>query len=542
MAKEIKYHEEARQKLLAGLDQLANVVKVTLGPKGRNVVLSRSYGPPVITNDGVTIAEDIELEEKADDLGVSVIKEVASKTKEAAGDGTTTAVVLMQALAHEGMKNVTAGADPLSIRRGMEKGSQAILNALKELSRPVKQKEEIVQVATISAEDEKLGKMIADVLEEVGKDGVATVEESKTFGLSKEVVRGLGFDQGYISPYMVTDQEEMKAELKNPYILITDQKISSIQEILPLLEKMNQAGKRELLIVAEDIEGQALATLILNKLKGVFNALAVKTPGFGDQRKAILEDIAVVTGGRVVSEEVGMKLEEVEINDLGQVQKVVATKDNTILIGGSGEKAEIERRVALLSKEIEKSESDYEKERLQQRKAKLSGGVAIIKVGAPTEVEQKARFHKAEDALAATKAAIEEGIVPGGGIALLRARTVLEKVKVSGEEKIGLKALWQAVESPLRQISENAGTDGSVVVHQILDSKEANYGFNALLGKYEDLIQAGVVDPTKVVRMALENAVSAASILLTTEAIVYDKPKPAENKMEGMPPANYPMG
>ena len=538
MAKEIKYHEEARQKLLAGLDALANVVKVTLGPKGRNVVLDKTYGSPMITNDGVTIAEDIELEDKGENLGVSIIKEVASKTKEAAGDGTTTAVVLMQALAHEGVKNVTAGADPLSIRRGMEKGVQAMVNYLRDLSRPVKQKEEIIQVATISAEDPELGKLIADVLDEVGKDGVVTVEESKTFGLSKETVRGLGFDQGYISPYLVTDQEEMKAELKNPYILITDQKISSIQEILPLLEKLNQAGKRELLIVAEDIEGQALATLILNKLKGVFNALAVKTPGFGDQRKAVLEDIAVVTGGRVVSEQIGMKLEETEINDLGQAQKVVATKDNTILIGGGGEKAEIEKRIAALNKEIEKTESDFDRQHLQERKAKLVGGVAIIKVGAPTEVEQKARFHKAEDALAATKAAIEEGIVPGGGIALLRSRAALEKVKVTGEEKIGLKALWQAVESPLRQISDNAGVDGSVVIHQVAE-KGPSYGFNALDRKYEDLIQAGVVDPTKVVRMALENAVSAASMLLTTEAMVYEKAKPAEPKMDNPSPGGF---
>ena len=538
MAKEIKYHEEARQKLLAGLDALADVVKVTLGPKGRNVVLDKTYGSPMITNDGVTIAEDIELEDKSKNLGVSIIKEVASKTKEAAGDGTTTAVVLTQALAHEGVKNVTAGADPLSIRRGMEKGTRAMVNHLRGLSRPVKQKEEIVQVATISAEDPELGKLIADVLDEVGKDGVVTVEESKTFGLSKETVRGLGFDQGYISPYLVTDQEEMKAELKNPYILITDQKISSIQEILPLLEKLNQAGKRELLIVAEDIEGQALATLILNKLKGVFNALAVKTPGFGDQRKAILEDIAVVTGGRVVSEQIGMKLEETEINDLGQAQKVVATKDNTILIGGGGEKAEIEKRIAALNKEIEKTESDFDRQHLQERKAKLVGGVAVIKVGAPTEVEQKARFHKAEDALSATKAAIEEGIVPGGGIALLRSRAALEKVKVTGEEKIGLKALWQAVESPLRQISDNAGVDGSVVIHQVV-GKGPGYGFNALNGKYEDLIQAGVVDPTKVVRMALENAVSAASMLLTTEAMVYEKAKPAEPKMDNPSPGGF---
>ena len=538
MAKEIKYHEDAHQTLLAGLDKLANVVKGTIGPRGRNVVLGRSYGAPVITNDGVTIAEDIELEDKGENLGVEIIKEVASKTNEAAGDGTTTAVVLAQSLAHEGIKNVTAGADPLSIRRGIEKGVRAMVKSLKELSQPAKEKEEIIQVATISAEDRELGKLIADVIEEVGNDGIVTVEESKTFGLSKEIVRGLGFDKGYISPYMVTNQEEMKAELKNPYILITDQKISSIQEILPLLEKLNQAGKRELLIIAEDIEGQALATLILNKLKGVFNTLAVKTPGFGDQGKAMLEDIAVVTGGKVISEQIGMKLEDVEINDLGRAQKVTATKDNTIIIGGDGDKEAIEKRAEALKKEIENTESDFDRKRLQERKAKLLGGVAIIKVGAPTEVEQKARFHKAEDALAATKAAIEEGIVPGGGVALLRARKALDNLKVEGEEKIGLNALRKAVEGPIRQISDNAGADGSVVVHQV-EEKENGFGFNALTGKYEDLIKAGVIDPTKVVRLALENAASAVSMLLTTEAMVYDKPEP--KKGPALPGAEMPM-
>ena len=538
MAKDIKYHEEARQKLLAGLDKLANVVKGTIGPKGRNVVLGKSYGSPLITNDGVTIAEDIEVEDKGENLGVEIIKEVASKTNEAAGDGTTTAVVLAQSLAHEGMKNVTAGADPLSIRKGIEKGVQVMVKYLHDLSRPVKGKEEIIQVATISAEDPELGKLIADVLEEVGKDGVVTVEESKTFGLSKEAVRGLGFDKGYISPYMINNQEEMKAELKNPYILITDQKISSIQEILPLLEKMNKVGKRELLMIAEDIEGQALATLILNKLKGVFNALAVKTPGFGDQGKAMLEDIAVVTGGRVISEQIGMKLEDVDIDDLGQAQKVTATKDNTIIIGGGGEKTAIEERIAALGREIEKTESEFDRKRLQERRAKLVGGVAIVKVGAPTEIEQKARFHKAEDALAATKAAIEEGIVPGGGVALLRARTALEKANVKGEEKIGINALFKAVEGPIRQISENAGVDGSVVVHQV-EQGEGGMGFNALTGQYEDLIKSGVVDPTKVVRMALENAASSVSMLLTTEAMVYDKPEPKNNN--DMPNPGMPM-
>jgi chaperonin GroEL len=533
MAKQIQYHEEARKALKRGVDQLAEVVKTTLGPKGRNVILEKGYGGPTITNDGVTIAEEISVEDKTENLGVEIIKSVASKTNEVAGDGTTTAVVLTQSIANEGLKNVTAGADPLAIKRGIEKGVRSLIKSLQKLSKPVTGEEEIAQVATISAEDPEMGKLIATVLSEVGKDGVVTIEESRTFGLSKEIVKGLQFDQGYISPYMITDQERMKSELKNALFLITDKKISSIQEILPLLEELSKAGKKDLVIIAEDIEGEALATLIINKLKGVFNALAIKAPGFGDRTKAMLEDIAIVTGGQVISEEKGMKLESVNIDHLGKAEKVVATKESTTIIGGNGSKSAIEERVQAINRELEAAESSFEKDKLLERKAKLVGGVAIIKVGAPTEIEQKARQHKAEDALAATKAAIEEGIVPGGGVALIRAAQDLDKVDVKGEEKIGLKVLEQAIEGPIRGIAENAGAEGSVVVEKVRSGKDG-FGYNALTNQYEDLVKAGVIDPTKVVRTALENAASAATMLLTTEATVTDKPQPKEeNNMAG---------
>ncbi len=527
MAKQIQYHEEARKALKRGVDQLAEVVKTTLGPKGRNVILEKGYGGPTITNDGVTIAEEISVEDKTENLGVEIIKSVASKTNEVAGDGTTTAVVLTQSIANEGLKNVTAGADPLAIKRGIEKGVRSLIKSLQKLSKPVTEEEEIAQVATISAEDPEMGKLIATVLSEVGKDGVVTIEESRTFGLSKEIVKGLQFDQGYISPYMITDQERMKSELKNALFLITDKKISSIQEILPLLEELSKAGKKDLVIIAEDIEGEALATLIINKLKGVFNALAIKAPGFGDRTKAMLEDIATVTGGQVISEEKGMKLESVNIDHLGKAEKVVSTKESTTIIGGNGSKSAIEERVQAINRELEAAESSFEKDKLLERKAKLVGGVAIIKVGAPTEIEQKARQHKAEDALAATKAAIEEGIVPGGGVALIRAAQDLDKVDVKGEEKIGLRVLEQAIEGPIRGIAENAGAEGSVVVEKVRSGKDG-FGYNALTNQYEDLVKAGVIDPTKVVRTALENAASAATMLLTTEATVTEKPKPKE--------------
>lgn len=538
MAKEIKYHEEARERLKSGLDQLANAVRVTLGPKGRNVILEKSYGSPLITNDGVTIAEEIELSDKMENLGAQIVKEVASKTGEAAGDGTTTAVVLTQAIAAEGMKNVTAGADPLAIKRGIIKGIKALTKALEQMSKKITNKSEITQVATISAEDPEMGNLIAEVLTEVGPNGVVTVEESKTFGLSQEMVKGLQIDKGYVSPYMITDQERMKAEMKNPMILITDRKISSVAEILPIMEKMAEAGKKELVIIADDVDGQALATLIINKIQGVFNTLAVKAPGFGNRTKEMLEDIAVVTGGRVISEEKGMKLENVQITDLGQAEKVTSTKDDTIIINGKGKPAEIEKRAKSLAQAEIEADSDFERKKLQERRAKLTGGVAIIRVGAPTETEQKARQHKAEDSLAATQAAIEEGIVPGGGVALLRVSQALDKVEVRGEEKIGLNILRKAIEAPIRGIAENAGFEGSVVVDKVMAGQDG-FGLNALTGQYEDLFKAGVIDPTKVCRTALENAASAAMMLLTTEAAVIEIPEekpehPNYGQMPGM--------
>ncbi len=534
MAKQIKYSESARQKLKAGVDKLANAVKVTLGPKGRNVVLDKGFGAPTITNDGVTIAKEIELEDKIENLGAEIIKEVSSKTNDVAGDGTTTAAVLAQALVTEGLKNVTAGANPLALRRGIEKGCQAVVERLRQLSKKVAGKEEIAQVATISAEDPELGNLIAEVITEAGKDGVVTVEESKTFGLQKEVVKGLQFDRGYVSPYMVTNPERMEAVLEEPYILITDKKLSSLQDILQTLEKVAKTGKKELLIIADEIEGDALATLVVNKLRGVLNALAVKAPGFGDRRKEMLEDIAIVTGGQVISEEKGMKLDNVELNMLGRARKVISTKENTIIVGGKGKKQDIEARINQIKREIEMTESEFDREKLQERLGKLSGGVAVIKVGAPTEVEQKARQHKAEDALSATRAAIEEGIVPGGGVALIRAMDALDEVKLKGEEKIGVEILKKALEEPLRMIAQNAGVEGSVVVEEAKKHK-GGYGFNAQTLKYEDLMASGIVDPTKVVRSALENAVSGASMLLTTECVVAERPEKKEEKSPSMP-------
>ena len=538
MAKQIKYSERARQKLKAGVDKLANAVKVTLGPKGRNVVLDKGFGAPTITNDGVTIAKEIELEDKIENLGAEIIKEVSSKTNDKAGDGTTTACVLAQALVSEGLKNVTAGANPLALRRGIEKGCEAVVERLKKLSKKIVKKEEIAQVATISAEDEELGNLVAEVITEVGKDGVVTVEESKTFGLQKEIVKGLQFDRGYVSPYMVTNPERMEAILEEPYILITDRKISSLQDILPLLEKVAKTGKKEILIIADEIEGDALATLVVNKLRGVLNALAVKAPGFGDRRKEMLEDIACVTGGQVISEEKGMKLENVELSMLGKARRVISTKENTIIVGGKGRKQDIEARIAQIKREIETTDSEFDREKLQERVGKLSGGVAVIKVGAPTEVEQKARQHKAEDALAATKAAIEEGIVPGGGVALIRAMEGLEGVKAKGDEKVGVEILRKALEEPLRMIAQNAGIEGSVVVEEV-KKRKGGYGFNAQTLNYENLMESGIVDPTKVVRSALENAVSGASMLLTTECVVAEKPEKEEKSPTPGPEEGY---
>jgi len=529
MPKQIKYQEIARKKLKTGADKLANAVKITLGPKGRNVVLDKGFGPPIITNDGVTIAKEIELEDKIENLGAEIFKEVAEKTNDVAGDGTTTAVLLAQALTSEGLKNVTAGANPLAIKKGITKGTEKIVEALKKMARPISKKEEIAQVATIAAEDKEVGNLIAEVMEEVGKDGVITVEESKTFGLEKEIVKGLQFDRGYISPYMITDPEKMEAVYEDPHILITDRKISSLPEILPVMEKIAQTGKKELVIIAEEVEGDALATLVVNKLRGVFNALAIKAPGFGERRKEILEDIATVTGGQVISEEVGLKLENIEMKQLGLARKVVSTKENTTIIEGKGKKEDIDARIKQIKKELEVTESEFDKEKLQERLAKLVGGVAVIKVGAATEVEQKAKQHKTEDALSATRAAAEEGIVPGGGVALLRALSALNELKVEGDEKTGVNILRRAIEEPIRQIAQNAGLDGAVVAEEV-KKKEGGFGFNAQTMEYEDLMQSGIVDPTKVVRSALENAASAASMFLTTEAVVCDIPEEKKGK------------
>ena len=466
-AKLIKYSEDARKSLLKGVEKLAKAVIVTLGPRGRNVVLDKGFGAPEITNDGVTIAKEIEFEEKFENMGAEIVKEVASKTNDTAGDGTTTATLLAWTLTKEGFKNVAAGANPLELKSGIEKGKKAVVEELKKIAKKIRTKEELAQVATISAEDEEMGKLIAEVFDEVGKDGVVTVEESKTVGLEKELVEGMEFDQGYISPYMITNPDRMEAVIEDPYILITDKKISSLQEILPLLERMSSQGLKDLVIIAEEVEGEALATLILNKLKGTFRSLAVKAPGYGERRKEMLKDIAVLTGGQVISEEVGLKLENVQINQLGRARKVVATKDKTTIIEGKGKKKDIQARIEQIKKEIEMTESEFDKEKLQERLAKLSGGVAVIKVGAPTEIEQKQRQQKIEDAVAATRAALEEGIVPGGGVALLRCQKALESVEVKGDEKIGLQILEKVLEAPVRQIAKNAGVDDGVVVQKV---------------------------------------------------------------------------
>ena len=536
MAKEIYYQEEARKKLKTGVDKLADAVRTTLGPKGRNVVLDKGYGSPTITNDGVTIAKEIELEDKMENLGAEIIKEVASKANDVAGDGTTTATILAQAIISEGLKNVAAGSNPLALKKGIEKGTESVVKNLKKISKSVSDKSEISQVATISAEDQEMGNLIAEVIDEVGKDGVVTIEESQTFGLQKEIVKGLQFDRGYISPYMVTNAEKMEAEFEDPYILITDRKVSAINEIVPILEKMAKAGKKDIVIIADEVEGEALATLVVNKLRGVLNVLAVKAPGFGDNKKEMLQDIAIICGGQVVSEELGMKLEDVEPSMLGSARKIIATKDNTTIVEGKGDKSEIEKRINQLKKISETIDSEFDKEKIQERVAKLSGGVAVIKVGAVSEIEQKARQHKAEDALAATRAAIEEGIVPGGGVALLRSIKALEEIKAEGDEMTGVKILKKALEAPIRQIALNAAVDGSVIIQKIKESNEESFGFNADKMVFEDLAKAGIVDPTKVVRSALENAASAAAMLLTTECAVVDKPEEKEKMTGGMPP------
>ncbi|MDP2735356.1 MAG: chaperonin GroEL [bacterium] len=537
MAKQILYAEDARRKLKAGVDKVADAVKVTLGPKGRNVVLDEGFGVPTITNDGVSIAKKIELQDRVENIGAEVIKEVSSRANDAAGDGTTTATVLAQAIIGEGLKNVTAGANPMALRRGLDKAAKKVVESLKGLSRPVSKKEEIAQVATISAEDAELGNLIAEVMEEVGKDGVVTVEESQTFGIQKEIVKGLQFDRGYISPYMISNAERMEAVLEDAYILVTDKKISSIQDILPAIEAVAKTGKKELVIIADDVEGDALATLVVNKLRGIFNGLAVKAPGFGDRKKETLQDIAAVTGAEVISEELGLKLDSIKLEQLGSARRVVAAKETTTIVEGKGEKEKIDARVAQIKSQLKDATSEFDKEKLQERLAKLAGGVAVVKVGAATEVEQKARQHKTEDALSATKAAIEEGIVPGGGVALLRGAKALEGLELEDkEENIAVAILRRALEEPIRQIAENAGKDGSVVASEVA-KKEGNFGYNAATDTYEDLLEAGVVDPTKVVRVALESAVSAASTLLTTEVVVADIPEKEEKNAGagGMP-------
>ncbi|MFZ6036473.1 MAG: chaperonin GroEL [Patescibacteria group bacterium] len=534
MAKQILYDEEARSLIKAGVDKLANAVKVTLGPKGRNVALDKGFGGPTITNDGVTIAEEIDLEDKFENVGAQAVKEVAKKTNDVAGDGTTTATLMAQSMVAEGFKNVAAGANPMMIKKGVEKGVAAIVTALKSLSKEVKTNEEIAQVGTISAQDPEVGTLIAEVMEKVGKDGVVTVEEGQTFGLSKEVVEGMQFDKGYVSPYMITNADRMEAEYKDAHILITDKKISSLQEILPLLEKVAQSGKKELVIIADDIEGEALATFVVNKIRGTFNVLAVKAPGFGDRRKEMLEDIAVLTGGRVISEDIGLKLENAGLESLGQARRVVATKDTTTIVEGKGDEKEIKDRIAKIRKEIADSTSDFDKEKLQERLGKLSGGVAVIKVGAATETELKEKKHRIEDALHATRAAVEEGIVPGGGVALIRAIGALDTVEVSGDEKIGINILRRSLEEPVRQIAINAGKEGSVVAEQVKQRSGAE-GYNAATDTYEDLVAAGIVDPTKVTRSALQNAASAAAMLLTTEAVITDLPEKEGKGGAGMP-------
>ncbi|PIS42691.1 MAG: chaperonin GroEL [Candidatus Kerfeldbacteria bacterium CG08_land_8_20_14_0_20_40_16] len=538
MAKQIYYDEQARDSLRKGVNQLADAVKVTLGPKGRNVVLDKGFGSPTITKDGVTVAKEIELEDKFENIGAELVKEVATKTNDVAGDGTTTATLLAQTIINEGIKNVAAGANPMGVKKGIEKGVETVVSYLKEISKDISDKGEKEQVASISANDPEIGKVIAETMEMVGNEGVITVEESQTFGIQKEVVEGLQFDKGYVSHYMITNPDRLEAVYEDPYILITDHKISAISDIVPLLEKMSQAGKKDLVIIAEEVEGEALATLVVNKLRGTFNSLAVKAPGFGDRRKEMLEDIAVVTGGRVISEEVGLKLENVDLDSLGQARKVIATKENTTIVEGKGDEKEIKDRIARIKKEIEETESDFDKEKLQERLAKLSGGVAVIKVGAATETEMQEKKHRIEDALAATRAAMEEGIVVGGGVALLRAISVLEKIKVEGDEKVGIGILKRALEEPTRQIAENAGKEGSVVVEEI-KKLDKNEGYNALTNQYEDLVKAGIIDPTKVARSALQNAASIAALVLTTEAVVTDLPE-KDNKEMGMPPGGMP--
>ncbi|MFD1954133.1 chaperonin GroEL [Paenibacillus thailandensis] len=526
MAKEIKFSEDARRSMLRGVDALANAVKVTLGPKGRNVVLEKKFGSPLITNDGVSIAKEIELEDAFENMGAQLVKEVATKTNDVAGDGTTTATVLAQAMIREGLKNVTAGANPMVIRKGIDKAVKAAVEELKNISKPIEGKQSIAQVASISAADEEVGQLIAEAMEKVGNDGVITVEESKGFLTELEVVEGMQFDRGYISPYMITDTDKMEAVLENPLILITDKKISNIQEILPVLEKVVQSGK-QLLIIAEDIEGEAQATLIMNRLRGTFTSVGVKAPGFGDRRKAMLQDIAALTGAQVITEELGLDLKSTTLDQLGSARQVRVTKENTIIVDGSGDKTDIQARVNQIRAQLEETTSDFDREKLQERLAKLAGGVAVIKVGAATETELKERKLRIEDALNSTRAAVEEGIVSGGGTALVNVYNAVAAVTASGDELTGVNIVLRALEEPVRTIAANAGQEGSVIVERLKNEK-IGIGYNAATGEWVNMFEAGIVDPAKVTRSALQNAASVAAMFLTTEAVVADKPEPAK--------------
>jgi chaperonin GroEL len=522
-AKELLFNTDARAKLKKGVDHLAEAVKVTLGPKGRNVVIDKKFGSPTVTKDGVTVAKEVELSDPIENMGAQMVKEVATKTSDLAGDGTTTATVLAQAIYREGLKNVTAGANPMELKRGIDRAVEAIVEHLRTMSTPSAGKKEIAQVGTISANnDREIGNLIAEAMEKVGKDGVITVEEARGLETTLETVDGMQFDRGYLSPYFVTDPEKMEAAVDDPYILIHDKKISAMKELLPILEKVAQTG-RPLLIIAEDVDGEALATLVVNKLRGTLKVAAVKAPGFGDRRKEMLRDIAVLTGGQVISEELGFKLENATLQDLGRAKRIVVDKDNTTIVDGKGKESDIQGRINEIKAAVEKSTSDYDREKLQERLAKLSGGVAVIHVGAATETEMKEKKARVEDALHATRAAVEEGIVPGGGVALLRSQAAIEKIKGTDDEKIGVDIVRRALEEPIRMIAQNAGAEGSIVVEKVRDSKEKNFGYNAATDTYEDLVKAGVIDPTKVTRTALQNAASISGLLLTTEAVVVEK-------------------
>jgi len=540
MAKQMIFSEEARRKMLEGMEVVAEALKPTLGPKGRCAVIEKKFGSPTVINDGVTIAKEIELENAYENLGAQLLREVASKTNDIAGDGTTTATLLALAIAKEGFKNVAAGANPVHLRHGIEKAAKAVVEKLKSMSKPTKDKQEIQQVATIAAaNDHEIGKIIADAMEKVGNEGVITVEEAKGTETELKVVEGMQFDRGYLSPYFVTDSERMEAVLEDAYILIHDKKISAIKDLLPLLEKIAQSG-RPLLIIAEEVEGEALATLVVNKLRGTLSCCAVKAPGFGDRRKAMLEDIAILTGGKVIAEELGMKLENVDISMLGRAKRVIVDKENTTIVEGAGKKSDIEGRISQIKKEIEKSTSDYDKEKLQERLAKLAGGVAVVNVGAPTESDMKERKARVEDALSATRAAVQEGIIPGGGVALLRCQREIEKVEYADEdERTGGKIVYKALEAPLRQIAENSGMDGAVVVDKVRSADKESFGFNAEKDQFEDLVKAGIIDPTKVARTALENAVSVAALLLTTETLITEKPEKKEKAPAAPPYPEY---